>query len=149
MLMVHQLEDTSSFDHEDHSCLKLSSHAAQAQSMVEVVDGLPEYAAAVSHPTFRDEEMFGTSPSDTLLPTLVHSPVTTVRSFQFHLPLEEVEERDDVSNSTFQAQAQRRENFSRMPSFESMPPNMVPIDQPTTNDILFGRGGLTNHHPGA
>lgn len=28
------------------------------------------------------------------------------------------------------------------------PPDMTPIQHPTHSDILFGRGGLTNHHPG-
>jgi hypothetical protein len=142
MLMVHQLEDATPFDHEDQSCLK-PSHA-EVPSMVGAASELPEYAAVTQG--FRDEDMLGTSPSDTLLPTLIHSPVTQVRSFSFLLP---AEERDDVSQNlqTLHAQA-RREDLSRMPSFESMPPNMVPIDQPTSNDILFGRGGLTNHHPG-
>ena len=31
---------------------------------------------------------------------------------------------------------------------ELMPPSDVPIDNATPNDILFGRGGLTNQHPG-
>jgi hypothetical protein len=29
-----------------------------------------------------------------------------------------------------------------------IPPDMTPIQHPTHSDILFGRGGLTNHHPG-
>mmetsp|Transcript_26511 Transcript_26511/g.40540 ORF Transcript_26511/g.40540 Transcript_26511/m.40540 type:complete len:834 (-) Transcript_26511:99-2600(-) len=28
------------------------------------------------------------------------------------------------------------------------PPSDVPIETPDANDVLFGRGGLTNHHPG-
>jgi hypothetical protein len=31
---------------------------------------------------------------------------------------------------------------------ELMPPSDVPIETPSSEDILFGRGGLTNHHPG-
>jgi len=29
-----------------------------------------------------------------------------------------------------------------------LPPSEMPVEKPTPNDILFGRGGLTNHHPG-
>jgi len=29
-----------------------------------------------------------------------------------------------------------------------IPPSDTPVEKPTPNDILFGRGGLTNHHPG-
>lgn len=112
--------------------------------MVEEVSQFPEYSAV--NQTFGDEEVLGTSPSGILLPTLVHSPVTQTRSFSF---LSTTEQRDDLPQISQSLQEQfRRDNSSRMPSFESMPPNMVPIDQPTSNDILFGRGGLTNHHPG-
>jgi hypothetical protein len=31
---------------------------------------------------------------------------------------------------------------------EMTPPDLTPIQHPTHTDILFGRGGLTNHHPG-
>jgi len=31
---------------------------------------------------------------------------------------------------------------------DMLPASVVPVDKPTPNDILFGRGGLTNHHPG-
>jgi len=28
------------------------------------------------------------------------------------------------------------------------PPSTVPVEKALDRDILFGRGGLTNHHPG-
>jgi len=31
---------------------------------------------------------------------------------------------------------------------DMLPPSDMPVEKPTPNDILFGRGGLTNHHPG-
>jgi hypothetical protein len=34
------------------------------------------------------------------------------------------------------------------PDLEMQPPNFTPIQNPNHTDILFGRGGLTNHHPG-
>jgi len=33
--------------------------------------------------------------------------------------------------------------------FETQEPGTVPVAEPTDNDVLFGRGGMTNSHPGA
>jgi len=33
-------------------------------------------------------------------------------------------------------------------NFNKNPPSKEPVDAPTDYDVLFGRGGLTNHHPG-
>ena len=34
------------------------------------------------------------------------------------------------------------------PDDDILPPSVVPVDHVTSRDVLFGRGGLTNHHPG-
>ncbi len=31
---------------------------------------------------------------------------------------------------------------------ETVKPSESPVDDPTPNDVLFGRGGMTNGHPG-
>jgi hypothetical protein len=109
--------------------------------MIRTVSELTPYA--VMSESFHGDAM---DTSESLLPPLVPSPVTNFRSFSF---LSNADEHDEHSQhlQIFQGPS-RRENTSRISNFESMPPNMVPIDQPTGSDILFGRGGLTNHHPG-
>uniref|UniRef100_A0A7S4HWI4 DUF6824 domain-containing protein n=1 Tax=Odontella aurita TaxID=265563 RepID=A0A7S4HWI4_9STRA len=41
------------------------------------------------------------------------------------------------------------QQYCRWPAdYHVIPPSTAPIGRPTDHDVLFGRGGLTNHHPG-
>lgn len=39
-------------------------------------------------------------------------------------------------------------NLASLPPTDTAKPGTVPVDEPTDYDVLFGRGGMTNSHPG-
>lgn len=50
---------------------------------------------------------------------------------------------------TVRANARESQQYCRWPAdYQVVPPSDQPVSRPTDHDVLFGRGGLTNHHPG-
>merc|ERR1712157_477415 len=51
---------------------------------------------------------------------------------------------------SFQSNLSIQEDYDKKypVDMDLQPPSNVPIEKPSSHDILFGRGGLTNHHPG-